>query len=216
MERPKQTLSESQVKRRTLLRAGVFGAATLFFGKSIDALAQTPTPNTPATPTQPGLFTGSFPFEQAQATPTPQPAKAKETPVPAFKPDAVVSETWFDGCVVVPGRKWSGIATNYGPGADCYRCPSGNKTAMGVEFDPNEPLIAFNELALGTDVLVTNEDNGRSMHAYVGDTGGFDKPPYYYVADLGPKVKSVLQAGGKTQVTIQELTRCDNPLSPKH
>jgi rare lipoprotein A len=58
-----------------------------------------------------------------------------------------------------------GLASWYGPGFH------GKRTASGERFDQNELTAAHRQLPLGTEVRVTNLENGRSIVVAVNDRG---------------------------------------------
>lgn len=62
-----------------------------------------------------------------------------------------------------------GIASWYGPGFH------GKPTASGVIYDQNGMTAAHQTLPLGTRVMVTNLDNGKSIEVTVNDRGPFAK-----------------------------------------
>ncbi len=66
-------------------------------------------------------------------------------------------------------RKYTldGKATWYGPGLN------GNKTASGEVFDMYGMTAAHRKLPFGTIVLVTNEENGKSVVVRINDRGPF-------------------------------------------
>lgn len=63
----------------------------------------------------------------------------------------------------------TGIASWYGPGFD------GRPTAGGTIYDQHEITAAHQTLPLGTRVMVTNLDNGRSVEVAINDRGPFMK-----------------------------------------
>jgi rare lipoprotein A len=60
-----------------------------------------------------------------------------------------------------------GVASWYGPGFH------GKETASGEIFDQNEMTAASRTLPLGTRVLVTNRDNGKSVEVTINDRGPY-------------------------------------------
>jgi rare lipoprotein A (peptidoglycan hydrolase) len=60
-----------------------------------------------------------------------------------------------------------GEASWYGPGFH------GKETASGEIFDQNEMTAASRTLPLGTRVLVTNRDNGKSVEVTINDRGPY-------------------------------------------
>ena len=67
------------------------------------------------------------------------------------------------------GLTQTGIASWYGPGFH------GKPTASGVIYDQNEISAAHQTLPLGTRVIVTNLENGRSTELVINDRGPFAK-----------------------------------------
>ena len=86
---------------------------------------------------------------------------------------------WLAGCSLpssripppVPATRASqtGIASWYGPGFH------GKTTASGVIYNQHDLTAAHQTLPLGTRVLVTNLDNGRSVEVLINDRGPFAK-----------------------------------------
>jgi rare lipoprotein A len=66
-----------------------------------------------------------------------------------------------------PAWAQSGRVSWYGPGFH------GRRTANGEIFDTNELTMAHRSLAFGTQVRVTNLDNGRSVVLRVNDRGPY-------------------------------------------
>lgn len=67
------------------------------------------------------------------------------------------------------GASQTGIASWYGPGFH------GRPTASGVIYNQNDLTAAHQTLPLGTRVMVTNLDNGRSTEVAINDRGPFAK-----------------------------------------
>jgi rare lipoprotein A len=63
----------------------------------------------------------------------------------------------------------TGEASWYGPGFD------GKRTASGERFNQNELTAAHRTLPLGTEVTVTNLENGRQVVVAVNDRGPYAK-----------------------------------------
>ncbi|HWP56914.1 MAG TPA: septal ring lytic transglycosylase RlpA family protein [Candidatus Acidoferrales bacterium] len=63
----------------------------------------------------------------------------------------------------------TGIASWYGPGFH------GRQTASGAIYDQHELTAAHPTLPLGTRVMVTNLENGRSVEVVINDRGPFLK-----------------------------------------
>lgn len=81
------------------------------------------------------------------------PTRAKVPPVPGAE----------------PGASQTGIASWYGPGFH------GRPTASGVIYDQGELTAAHQTLPLGTKVMVTNLNNGKSTEVSINDRGPFAK-----------------------------------------
>jgi rare lipoprotein A len=71
--------------------------------------------------------------------------------------------------VITPRVSQTGIASWYGPGFH------GKTTASGVIYNQHDLTAAHQTLPLGTRVLVTNLDNGRSIEVLINDRGPFAK-----------------------------------------
>ncbi len=114
-------------------------------------------------------------------------------------------------CAVPPGRVrtpplsapespvvQTGIASWYGPGFH------GQPTASGVIYDQNELTAAHQTLPLGTRVMVTNLNNGRSIEVLVNDRGPFAKQR---VIDLSRAAAEAIQmiGPGTAPVRIEVL-----------
>ncbi len=70
---------------------------------------------------------------------------------------------------VQPAPQVVGIASWYGPGFD------GRRTSTGAIYHQEDLTAASNEFPLGSRVMVTNLDNGRSIEVAVIDRGPFKK-----------------------------------------
>lgn len=109
--------------------------------------------------------TPTLPQAEATATPTPPPGFG-ETTAMVEAPDSLA-------CKVVPGRSWTGRASYYSE-KGCLGCSARLIMANGQRFDEADDTISFMRLPLGSQVLVTNLDNGISIKAIVTDRGGFE------------------------------------------
>lgn len=65
------------------------------------------------------------------------------------------------------GFRQVGLASWYGPGFH------GRTTASGARFDQNELTAAHRKLPLGSEVKVTNVENGRSIVVEINDRGPY-------------------------------------------
>jgi len=68
-----------------------------------------------------------------------------------------------------PRASQTGIASWYGPGFH------GKATASGIIYNQHDLTAAHQTLPLGTRVLVTNLENGRSIEVLINDRGPFAK-----------------------------------------
>jgi rare lipoprotein A len=71
--------------------------------------------------------------------------------------------------VTAPRASQHGIASWYGPGFH------GKTTASGAIYNQHDLTAAHQTLPLGTRVLVTNLDNGKSIEVLINDRGPFAK-----------------------------------------
>jgi rare lipoprotein A len=62
-----------------------------------------------------------------------------------------------------------GVASWYGPGFH------GKRTASGERFDQNDLTAAHRQLPLGSEVKVTNLENGRAITVAINDRGPYIK-----------------------------------------
>lgn len=76
-----------------------------------------------------------------------------------------------------------GLASWYGPGFH------GKKMANGRSFDMGRLTVAHKTLRLGTEVCITNKENGRSVRATVTDRGPYIEPR---IVDLSKRVADEL------------------------
>ena len=63
----------------------------------------------------------------------------------------------------------TGVASWYGPGFH------GKRTASGERFDQNDLTAAHRKLPLGSEVKVTNLENGRAITVEINDRGPYVK-----------------------------------------
>lgn len=78
----------------------------------------------------------------------------------------------------------------------------GRLTASGERFDQNALTCASNKYKLGTKLIVTNHENGKSVTCRVNDRGGFGK--YGVSLDLSKVAFTKISplSKGKIKVTI--------------
>lgn len=100
---------------------------------------------------------------------------------------------------VSEGWTQNGVASYYGPGF------WGRKTAMGNRMNRGDMTAAHKSLPLGTKLLVTNRQTGKSVTVTVNDRG-----PYagHRIIDLAEKPASVigLKRAGTASVSIVALS----------
>lgn len=98
-----------------------------------------------------------------------------------------------------------GVASWYGPGFN------GRPTSSGEIYDQNDLTCAHPDLPLGTRVLVTNLENGRSVELRVNDRGPFVDGR---VIDLSYGAARVLDTvdPGLAEVSIEPLSKDGQPI----
>ncbi len=98
---------------------------------------------------------------------------------------------------------WAGKASWYGASPEaCVGCDPNFIMANGKKLDDRIRTIAFNELPLGSMVLVRNVDNNLEEVVEVTDTGGFDS--LSRIADLSLALKNSLKCSDLCNVMIEE------------
>ncbi|MGD7035207.1 septal ring lytic transglycosylase RlpA family protein [Methylotuvimicrobium buryatense] len=93
------------------------------------------------------------------------------------------------------GYKERGIASWYG-------AESGNRTAMGVKFNPDGLSAAHKTLPLPSRVKVTNLQNGRSIILVVNDRGPFAKNR---LIDLSKGAAKAIGVKGLVEVEVEYI-----------
>ena len=83
----------------------------------------------------------------------------------------------------------NGWASWYGPGFD------GNASASGETFNQNAMTAAHRSLPFGTQVQVTNLDNGRSVIVRINDRGPFSGGRVIDLSTGAARVLGVIQSG---------------------
>lgn len=117
------------------------------------------------------------------------------------------------GCSLPPSRvrapepatgqlSQTGIASWYGPGFH------GKATASGDIYDQNDLTAAHQTLPLGTHVMVTNLENGRSAEVTINDRGPFAKGR---VIDLSYSVAQSLDMVGPGTALVR-IDVIDSPV----
>ncbi|PZV08926.1 MAG: septal ring lytic transglycosylase RlpA family protein [Leptolyngbya sp.] len=85
--------------------------------------------------------------------------------------------------------KLTGFASWYGPGFH------GNRSASGEVFNQNAMTAAHRTLPFGTQVLVTNLDNGQSVVVKINDRGPFHGNRIIDLSTAAARVVGVMQSG---------------------
>ena len=96
-------------------------------------------------------------------------------------------------CVAFPAIAQEGIASWYGPGFH------GRPTASGERFNTNALTAAHRTLPLGSRVLVTNRQTGRSVVVRINDRGPFVAGR---VIDLSRAAARAIGINGVAPVTV--------------
>lgn len=106
----------------------------------------------------------------------------------------------------IRGQKYYPISnpTNYKERgiASWYGAESGNRTAMGVRFNPQGLSAAHKTLPLPSRVKVTNLSNGRSVVLIVNDRGPFAKNR---LIDLSQGAARALGIRGLAKVEVEHV-----------
>ena len=83
--------------------------------------------------------------------------------------------------------------------ASVYFFNTGSRMANGERFNPNALTAAHRTLPFGTNVLVTNKKNGRSVAVTITDRGPFLRGR---IIDVSPAAARELGFSGLTQVVV--------------
>ena len=83
--------------------------------------------------------------------------------------------------------------------ASVYSTESGRRTASGQQLNPEALTAAHRSLLFGTNVRVTNKNNGRSVVVTINDRGPFVRGR---VIDVTPAAARALGFSGLTRVTL--------------
>jgi rare lipoprotein A len=86
--------------------------------------------------------------------------------------------------------------------ASVYSTNSGSRTASGKKLNPTAFTAAHRTLPFGTNVLVTNKKNGRSVIVTINDRGPFRRGR---VIDVTPAAARVLGFSGLTRVALRTV-----------
>lgn len=121
-----------------------------------------------------------------------------------FKPIEKEKEVVVVNTEVVKTKStWAGKASWYGASSEaCVGCDKNFIMANGKKLDDRIRTVAFNELPLGSMVVVKNVDSGLEEVVEVTDTGGFDG--LGRIADLSLALKNSLKCSDLCNVMIEE------------
>ncbi len=100
----------------------------------------------------------------------------------------------------------SGIATWYG------REFQGRRTSSGDRFDAARFTCAHRTLPLGTRLLVTSEDTGRSVVVVVNDRGPYASPGRIIDLSRAAAQRIGMVADGVNTVTVKRILPSDLPV----
>ena len=123
----------------------------------------------------------------------------------------VVSALWLAGCASGPrggSPSGDGARTIYQTGPATYYADrfNGRRTASGERYRASRLTAAHRELAFGSRVRVTNQNNGRSVTVRINDRG-----PYAgrRIIDLSGRAarKLRMRRAGVVPVTLEVLSR---------
>nr|WP_050783496.1 septal ring lytic transglycosylase RlpA family protein [Methylobacterium nodulans] len=93
-----------------------------------------------------------------------------------------------------------GTAAAQTGGASWYA--SGQRTANGERFNPNDLTAAHRSLPFGSRVRVTNTANGRSVVVRINDRGPFARGR---IIDLSRASARAIGMGGVTHVALERI-----------
>ena len=100
-----------------------------------------------------------------------------------------------------------GVASWYGPGFH------GRKTASGERFDHNDLTAAHRKLPLGSEVRVTNLENGRSITVEINDRGPYAKGRVLDLSKAAARKLGMMENGVakvRIEATPQQLASTGN------
>ena len=100
----------------------------------------------------------------------------------------------------------SGIATWYG------REFQGRRTSSGDRFDARQLTCAHRTLPLGTRVLVTSEETGRSVVVVVNDRGPYAAPNRIIDLSRAAAARIGMVEDGVNTVTVKRILPSDLPV----
>jgi rare lipoprotein A len=83
--------------------------------------------------------------------------------------------------------------------ASVYSVSSGSRTASGGRLNPGALTAAHRSLPFGTEAIVTNQHNGRSVIVIINDRGPFVRGR---IIDLTPAAARAIGFSGLAPVTV--------------
>lgn len=101
-----------------------------------------------------------------------------------------------------PGFRQVGLASWYGPGFH------GRLTASGDRFDQNDLTAAHRKLPLGSEVKVTNLENGRSIVVEINDRGPYVAGRVIDLSKAAARRLGIIEEGlakVRVEATLQQL-----------
>lgn len=135
------------------------------------------------------------------ASDAPIPPTNDKTEIPDYanqaaynKPYTIKGKTYYP-MVSAAGYRVRGVASWYG-------AESGNRTAMGSRFNPNQLTAAHKTLPLPCKVKVTNLKNGRTVVVTVNDRGPFHNDR---LIDLSRAAAKQLGVKGLAEVEVEYM-----------
>jgi rare lipoprotein A len=91
---------------------------------------------------------------------------------------------------------------------------AGQPTASGEPYNPNDLTAASGDLPIGSIVMVTNPDTGRSVKVRINDRG-----PFVHGRSLDLSKRAAEKIGithkGVTRVKVRRLIRTQSPVNSK-
>lgn len=94
-----------------------------------------------------------------------------------------------------------GEASFYGPGFH------GRRTASGERFDQQKLTAAHPKLPFGTEVMVTNLENGRSVRVEINDRGPFTRNRAIDLSHAAAKKIGITGKIGTAPVRIESVAK---------
>lgn len=129
-----------------------------------------------------------------------------DTAVTPWTPPAAVQDKKDDADTEADGTGEVGYASYYGQRFH------GRRTASGHPFDASGSTVAHRTLPLGTEIVITNLANGRSVTATVTDRGPFVRGRIVDVSRaLAARLGFIHLGKTKVRVAVRGFTPLDPP-----